>query len=95
MSPKELIAEAQNNNAEQIALTDINSTSGSLYFAMEIQKIGLPVVLGVDFRIGSEQQFVAIAKNNQGFQNINFFLSSVLAKKEKLQKNAPALPDTY
>ncbi len=95
MSPKELIAEAQQHGAEQIALADINSTSGCLYFAMEAQKKGVSVVLGVDFRLGANQKFIAIAKNNQGFQNINFFLSSVLAKNEKLQNEAPTLPNTY
>jgi DNA-directed DNA polymerase III PolC len=62
------------------ALTDINSTSGCLYHAMECQNLGWPVILGVDFRIGNEQQFIAIAQDNIGFQNINFYLTDFLLK---------------
>ena len=61
-----------------IALTDINSTSGCLYHSFECQRLGWPVILGVDFRIENQQQFIAIAKNNEGFQNINFYLTEFL-----------------
>ena len=93
MSPKELLGEADstcNNTPEgvflqkriptetKIALTDINSTSGCLYHAFECQRRGWPVIMGVDFRKGNEQQFIAIAKDNEGFQNINFYLTEFL-----------------
>ncbi|PCJ66125.1 MAG: DNA polymerase III subunit alpha [Bacteroidetes bacterium] len=81
-----------------VALTDINSTSGCLYYALECKNRGWPIVMGVDFRdIGSaaNQYFIAIARNNHGFQNINFFLSNLLAKKNALEENAPTLSDTY
>ncbi|MDB4173286.1 hypothetical protein N9811_00590 [Bacteroidia bacterium] len=93
MSPKELLGEADstcNNTPEgvflqkriptetKIALTDINSTSGCLYHAFECQRRGWPVIMGVDFRKGNGQQFIAIAKDNEGFQNINFYLTEFL-----------------
>ncbi len=78
MSPKELLHEAESHGDNLLALTDINSTSGSLYFAMEAQNLGLKVVLGVDFRTGNRQDFVAIAQNNEGFQNINYYLTDLL-----------------
>jgi DNA-directed DNA polymerase III PolC len=89
MSPKELLAEAKKHNATHLALTDINSTSGCLYYAMEAQKLKVPVIMGVDFRLGSEQKFIALATNNIGFQNINTFLSNVLAQKQLLTNQAP------
>ncbi len=94
MSPKELLSEAEKHGATLLALTDINSTSGSLYYAMEAQAKNRAIVLGVDFRVGAVQKFIALATNNQGFQNINFFLSAILAKKETLLDDAPALPNT-
>jgi DNA-directed DNA polymerase III PolC len=95
MSPEELLYEADiayRNTPLQpvstvgaIALTDINSTSGCLYHALLCQKNNWPVIMGVDFRIGNKQQFIAIARDNEGFQNINFYLSEFLLQK----KNAP------
>ncbi|MGB0849714.1 MAG: DNA polymerase III subunit alpha [Bacteroidia bacterium] len=81
MSPKELLSEGVDSEVGHIALTDINSTSGCLYFALECQNRGLPVVLGVDFRdkhSTAKQHFIAIAQNNIGFQNINTFLTEYL-----------------
>ena len=56
----------------KFALTDINSTSGCLYHAMQFQNAGLPIIMGIDFRTGNRQDFIAIAQNNEGFQNINY-----------------------
>ena len=110
-SPKELLCEANlsykntpsttTDTTQRIptkptfALTDINSTSGCLYHAMECQNRGWPIILGVDFRKGNKQQFIAIAKDNVGFQNINLFLSAVLAKTATLKNTAPTLPNTF
>ncbi|MFY9281355.1 MAG: hypothetical protein WAO92_05060, partial [Bacteroidia bacterium] len=81
MSPKELLCEANSSYRKtpsecvpteiKFALTDINSTSGCLYHAMECQNRGWPVILGVDFRTKNQQDFIAIATDNIGFQNIN------------------------
>ncbi|MFB1013411.1 MAG: hypothetical protein QMC68_06635, partial [Bacteroidia bacterium] len=70
----------------KFALTDINSTSGCLYHALECQSRGWPVIIGVDFRTGNRQDFIAIARNNEGFQNINYYLSEFLL----YGKNTPA-----
>jgi len=84
MSPKELLREMSASVPRRhepigiVALTDINSTSGCLYHALECQSRGWPVITGVDFRKGNKQQFIAIAQNNEGFQNINFYLTEFL-----------------
>lgn len=90
MQTSELLDEAENLGFQNLALTDINSTSGSLYFAMEAQKRGFNACLGVDFRKGNKQKFIAIAQNNTGFENINLYLSSILAGKVILNKKAPS-----
>ena len=109
MSPKELLYEAGTSSSNtllkpvpteiKIALTDINSTSGCLYHAFECQRRGWPVIMGVDFRIGNEQLFIAIAKDNEGFQNINFFLSEFLLQKNNMPQGifpkAPIIKNSY
>lgn len=62
-------------------LTDINNTSGCLNFVRKAAEYNIEPVLGIDFRNGAQQQFVGIAKNNEGFRELNEFLS------EHLQKN--------
>ncbi|KGL61217.1 DNA polymerase III subunit alpha [Polaribacter sp. Hel1_33_49] len=69
------------NNIKTIALTDINNTSACLNFIQQAKKHAIKPVVGVDFRNGNTQQFVAIAKNNTGFKNINSYLSSFLETK--------------
>jgi DNA polymerase-3 subunit alpha len=75
------------NNIDTLALTDINNTSACMNFIQQAKKHGIHPVVGVDFRNGSSQQFVALAKDNIGFHNINQYLSSFLASKA-------AIPDT-
>ncbi|MEQ9307591.1 MAG: PHP domain-containing protein, partial [Marinoscillum sp.] len=41
------------NQVKTLALTDINSTSGSLEFVRQAQKHGIRPILGVDFRNGA------------------------------------------
>ncbi|MFT6176340.1 MAG: DNA polymerase-3 subunit alpha, partial [Bacteroidia bacterium] len=53
---------------------------------MQCQNAGLPVIMGVDFRTGNRQDFIAIAQNNEGFQNINYYLTGFLLQ----GKNTPA-----
>lgn len=95
LSPVELLDEARKQNCEHLALTDINSTSGALYYAMEAQRRGIPVVLGVDFREGNRQKFVALARSNMGFQHINDYLSLLLGQKKTIPDEAPLLEETF
>lgn len=95
MSPQELIDTALSMGYRQLALTDINSTSGCLYYARYAQQQGVNVVLGVDFREADEQRFIAIAQNNKGFEEINYLLSDVLSKKIAFPKEAPEWSDVY
>jgi DNA-directed DNA polymerase III PolC len=93
--PKTLIELSLNNGFRSIALTDINSTSACLEFIREAQRREIKPVVGVDFRQGSEQRFVMLAKNNDGFEQINIFLSEILHKKNTLKDRAPELPNTF
>lgn len=57
------------------------------------QKHGLKVIPGVDFRNGVDQQFVAIAKSNRGFENINRYLTKHLHSKDPIPDTAPEMED--
>ncbi len=80
-SEVELLELAIENNVNCIALTDINNTSACMNFVQQAKKQNIKPIIGVDFRNGNTQQFIAIAKNNKGFENINRYLSSFLESK--------------
>ena len=81
IAPKELLAIAATHGVNALVLTDINNTSACLDFVRLSDKYKIKPVLGVDFRNGAKQQFILIAKNNNGFQNINDYLSHFLHNK--------------
>ncbi len=78
IKPETLLAISSKNGVQTLALTDINNTSACLDFVRLSEKYKVKPVLGVDFRNGAQQQFVVIAKNNSGFQEINTYLSQFL-----------------
>lgn len=75
MSPEQLLAEAKRKEISQVALTDINNTSGILDFFRLAPKYDIKPVAGIDFRNGNEQRFIGIAKNHEGFYELNKFLT--------------------
>ena len=84
---RRLLLLAKDNGVKRLVLTDINNTSACLDFVRMSSEFGLRPILGVDFRNGADQKFILIAKNNQGFQKINEYLSGFL------KKEAPKVPD--
>lgn len=95
LSEKELLATAQQSGVGQLALTDINSTSGCLNFVRLAPEYDIRPVLGIDFRNGAKQQFIGIAKNNQGFQELNEFLSHHLHEKKTIPDRAPLFKEVF
>ncbi len=73
MSPEQLLAEAKQKNISCLTLTDINNTSGVMDFVRLSKNYGVRPIVGIDFRNGAEQKFIGIAKNNEGFLELNNF----------------------
>ncbi len=95
MPAKELLDEARRCNINTLALTDINNTSACLNFVRMAPDYNIKPVLGIDFRNGVQQQFVGIAKNNEGFYELNRFLSHYLATGEKIPSEAPGFNHSF
>lgn len=89
MEIKTLLQEAEKNNINAFALTDINNTSGCLNFVRLAGKYNIRPILGVDFRNGVDQQFIAIAADNRGFELINRRLSHYLQEEIPIPDTAP------
>ena len=90
-----LLQLAVENNINCIALTDINNTSACMNFVQQAKKQNIKPIIGVDFRNGNTQQFIAIAKNNKGFENINRYLSSFLESKTAIPEKPKSLKEVF
>lgn len=75
IAPEELLKTAQKNDVSQLALTDINITSACMDFVRLAPTYDIKPILGVDFRNGTKQQFILIARSNKGFELINTYLT--------------------
>ena len=95
MKPKELLQLAEEKGYACVALTDINNTSASMDFVRLAPKFGVRPVLGIDFRNGAEQLYVAIAKNNEGFKELNDHLSTHLHQKKSFELRAPKFKNAF
>ncbi|RLD21782.1 MAG: DNA polymerase III subunit alpha, partial [Bacteroidetes bacterium] len=95
MKPRELLEIMQSLSIKSLALTDINNTSSGLEFVRLAPSYKIKPVLGIDFRNGVAQNFVALAKNNKGYQELNDYLSHHLQNKEPIPSHAPDFANAY
>ena len=95
LSIEELLGLARLNGINELVLTDINSTSGSLNFVRLAPKYEVTPILGIDFRNGAKQKFIGIAKNNAGFQELNEYLSTHLHEEKPFPDRAPEFAHAF
>ncbi len=95
LSIEKLLAEAKRKNISRFALTDINNTSGVLDFVRLASQYGVTPVVGIDFRNGNQQVFIGLAKNNEGFRELNEFLTYHLKSGEPIPSDAPAFHNVF
>lgn len=86
---------AQENHVTQIVLTDINNTSAGLNFVRLAPEYNVRPILGIDFRNGVNQCFIGIAKNNEGYLELNNFLSEHIHEAKELPLIAPKFKHAY
>ncbi len=85
----DLVSKAAALGYTVLPLTDINTTMGAADFVVECGRKGVRPVLGVEFRNGNELLYVALAKNNTGFAELNRFLTDHNKSKQPYPETAP------
>ena len=95
LSPAQLLHEAKKNNIQTLALTDINNTSGILDFIRRSMAIEIKPIAGIDFRNGKDKKFIGLARNNEGFRELNDYLSSLNENKELIPIEEPNFNDSF
>jgi len=82
-SIENLVAEAKQQHAETLALTDINNSSGMIDFVKECKNNGIKPIGGMEFRNEDELLFTGITIDNEGFRELNEYMSAInLGEKE-------------
>ena len=89
ISIENLVEQACRLHIPAMALTDINNTMGIIDFVFECKKYGIKPIAGCEFRNGDELLYVAIARNNEGFREINETLTQHNVSKTPYNINAP------
>ena len=95
MSVEQLVQNAIAAGAASIAMTDINNSTGIPEFAGECVKNSIKPVAGIEFRNDNELQYISIARNNNGFRELNEFLSKHNFEKTPLPFPAPRFSEAY
>lgn len=112
MQVKELFDEAKRCGVHKLILTEINNTSSYIEMlrlcaenapvndsnltAFDKEAYELEIAVGIEFREKNELLYIAIARNNDGFEKINRFLSYHNLKGEaRLPRRAPELEDVF
>ena len=95
MSVEELIQQVQQNGYTHFVLSDINNTSACLDTIRLAKAKGLHPVIGIDFRNGTEQKYVGIARNNEGFRELNEHLTAHLHQSIPINEQAPVFNHCY
>lgn len=95
LSLEDLIEGMQSGGYDTAVLTDINNTSGSLDFIRLGRKKGLNLLAGMEFRDGDKLCFVAIAKSERGFQEINAYRTKLSREQRSVPQRAPDFEQVF
>ncbi|RZJ80918.1 MAG: PHP domain-containing protein, partial [Chryseobacterium sp.] len=108
---KEVVRQARALGIRQMALTDINNSTGVMEFIREcyqqgiareaddIQAGNIPYqikpIAGIEFRRDNHLLYIGIARNKEGMRELNEFLSHHNIEATPLPNDAPSLPDVF
>jgi DNA polymerase-3 subunit alpha len=95
LSPQQLVDTAARWGVEVLALTDVNNTSCALEFVKRCEKVNIKPLLGVEFREEGIFRYVGLAKNMEGWRELNEVLSNRSITGKPLPMNAPSLPNCW
>lgn len=75
MATETLVKEAVKLGIDSLALTDINNSTGTVDFVRICRENGIHPMAGIEFRNRDTYLYTGIARNNDGFRELNEFLS--------------------
>jgi DNA-directed DNA polymerase III PolC len=99
LSVQQLLSEIKRCGVRKFALTEINNTASYielLRLCSEMPDENKPeLALGIEFKQDNTFCFIALAKNNAGFANINRYLSALNKQGKEKPLRAPLIEDVF
>ncbi|MEI6682515.1 MAG: DNA polymerase III subunit alpha [Bacteroidota bacterium] len=95
ISVENLVEEAVRCGVDTLALTDINNSTGIMDFVAACKAKGIRPVGGIEFRRGDEYLYTGLAKDNEGFREVNEFLSFHNLNNQPLPDRPPGLEHVF
>lgn len=95
LSVQQLLDEARQKGHQRVALTDINSTSACIDFIRMAREQQLEPVAGIDFRNGAACCYIGLARNPEGFRELNEHLSVHAHAGMPFSNRAPEMNQAY
>ena len=95
MSVEQIIEAAVKNGVRSMALTDINNSTGIMDFVKMCRKAGINPVAGIEFRDENRYLFTGLAKNNDGFLELNEYLTECNKNKHAPHPSPPPFSNAY
>ncbi|MFI5220926.1 MAG: DNA polymerase III subunit alpha [Bacteroidia bacterium] len=95
-SIENLLKEVKQKGYSEFVLTDINNTSACLNtIRLAKEEFNIRPIVGIDFRNHAQQQYIGIARNNEGFKEINEHLTKHLYSGNDFDSIAPEFHHSY
>ncbi len=95
LSLDELVGQSLAMGYDTVVLTDINNSTGSLDFILKARRKGLNALAGIEFRNGDDLVFIGIARNEDGFRELNELLSAKNRSGQAFPTKAPAFDNVF
>ncbi len=99
LSPQDLFEEARKNGIRKLVLTDINSTAGHIEMMRicneRASEYELEIALGIEFWDEGRLKYTGIARNTQGYLELNRYLSHHNQRGAPLLSRAPEFENVF
>ncbi|MCX6233567.1 MAG: DNA polymerase III subunit alpha [Bacteroidetes bacterium] len=95
LSIENLIATALQNDVHTLALTDIDNSTGIIDFVKLCKESNIKPIAGIEFRNGDKHLYTGLARNNNGFRELNELVTHHNISKTEYPDIVPELSDVY
>lgn len=95
MSVQSLVEEAKTLGITQMAITDINNSTGVMEFMRECRKENIKPIGGIEFRKDNKLLYIGVAKNREGMKELNDFLTAHNLSKKALPDKPQFFKNAY
>ena len=95
LSLNDIVVNLKKNGYHTAVLTDIHNSTATLDFIKLCNEHEIKGIAGMEFTFDNETCFIGIAKNNEGFKELNEYQTALNFREIKPSKKAPDFKDVW